>query len=82
MVCPKCGSANVSVQLLTQSKLVRRHHSILWWLCIGWWWVPCKWFFFTIPALLVKLLAPKRYKLVHTTTSVCLCQNCGYHWNA
>ncbi len=80
MVCPKCKSENVTVSVVTETQLKDKHHGILWWLCIGWWWVPIKWLCFTLPALIVKIFAPKRQKLKQTHRSVCVCQNCGYRW--
>ena len=35
--CPQCGSTNVNVQMVTDTKLVDKHHGCLWWVCIGWW---------------------------------------------
>lgn len=81
MKCPKCGSENVTVQALTESKLVDQHHGVLWWLLIGFWWVPVKWICFTGLALLVKIFTHKKQQLKQTTKSVCVCQNCGNHWN-
>lgn len=80
MVCPKCGSENVNVQVVTQTQLITKHRGIIWWVCIGWWWVPIKWLFLTVPALIVKIFAPKRQKLKQSTASVCVCQNCGHKW--
>lgn len=80
MVCPKCGAQNVNVQMVTETQLSKKHHSIIWWLLIGWYWVPIKWLVFTLPALIVKIFAPKRQKLTSTHKSVCVCQNCAYHW--
>ena len=60
MKCPKCGSTNISVQIISETQLKEQHHGIFWWLLIGWWWIPIKWIFFTIPALIVKIFAPKR----------------------
>jgi transcription elongation factor Elf1 len=82
MKCPKCGSENVSVQMVTETQLVDKHHGIIWWICIGWWWIFIKWLVFTLPALIVKIFAPKKQKLKQKQKSVCVCQNCGYHWEA
>ena len=82
MVCPKCGSSNVNVQVVTETQLKNKHHGIFWWLCIGWWWIPIKWIFLTIPALIVKIFAPKKQKLKTKQISVCVCQNCGHSWKA
>ena len=82
MTCPKCGSTNVNVQMVTQSKLVDKHHGILWWLFNGWWWLFFKWLFLKIPALIVKIFVPKSQKLKQKQVSMCVCQNCGYNWKA
>lgn len=82
MRCPKCGSTNVMVNVVQQTKLVDKHHGIIWWVCIGWYWIPIKWLFFTLPALIVKIFVPKRQKIKQKTKSVCICQNCGHNWRA
>lgn len=82
MKCPKCGSENVSVQIVTDAHLVDQHHGCLWWLCVGWWWIPVKWICFTVPALLLKIFVPKRQKLQQSQHTECVCQNCGHHWKA
>ena len=82
MICPRCRSTNVSVQVVNQPKLKEKRPGILWWLLIGWWWVPTKWLLLFVPALLVKLFAPKRYKLKNKTVTLCVCQHCGRTWRA
>lgn len=80
MVCPKCKSENVSVQIVNEIKLKNKHHGIIWWLCVGWWWIPCKWLFLTIPALFAKIFIPKRQKAVNKTQKKYVCQSCTYTW--
>ena len=80
MICPHCNSARVSVQMVSEVHQRRKYHGVLWWLFIGWWWLPIKWLFFTLPALIVKLLVPKRYETTVSHKSVFVCQDCGYHW--
>lgn len=82
MVCPKCKSENVNAQIVNEITLVDKHHGIIWWICIGWWWILIKWLAFTIPALIVKIFAPKKHRTVNKQKSVWVCQNCGYKWNA
>ena len=82
MICPKCKSANVSVQVINQTKLKTKHHNIFWWLFIGWWWVPVKWVFLLLHALIVKIFAPKRYKTKNVAVTMCTCQQCAYTWKA
>lgn len=82
MYCPKCGSANVNVQMVTDTQLKNKHHGCLWWLCIGCWWVPIKWLLLTVPALIFKIFVPKRQKVKTTHRTMCVCQNCGHSWNA
>ena len=82
MFCPKCGSEKVNVQMVSEAQLAPKHHGILWWVFIGWWWLPFKWLFFPLLALLAKIFAPKRQKIITSHKSMCVCQNCGYSWNA
>lgn len=80
MKCPKCGSENVSVQIVTKSKLVDKHHGVIWWLCVGWWWLFFKWIFLTLPALLFKIFGHKRQKIKTKTFKEAVCQSCGHSW--
>lgn len=83
MTCPKCHSDNVNVQMVTETKLVKkRRHGIVWWLLVGWWWVPIWWLFFTLPALIVSMIRPKNYATEVKHHSMCVCQSCGHHWEA
>ena len=79
MTCPKCGSDSITIQVVNEAKLKTKHHSIIWWLCIGWWWMMIKWLLFTVPALFIKLfgLGHKRQKIVNITRKKAVCQNCG-----
>lgn len=81
MQCKKCGSENVNIQMVSESQLKTKHHSILWWIFIGWWLELCLWFFLTIPRLLIALFGHKKQKLVTKHSSVAICQNCGHSWN-
>lgn len=80
MRCPRCGSEDVQVQMVSEAQLKEVHHGIFWWLCIGWWWLPFKWLFLTIPALIVKIFAPKKYKIKTSHKSMAVCQHCGHNW--
>ncbi len=81
MVCKKCGSNNVNIQVVNEQKLVTKHHGILWWICIGWWWIPVKWIFLTIPALLFAIFVGRRKQIKNIQKKVAVCQNCGNTWN-
>ena len=86
MICPKCGSSNVTVNTFqentgsvstsrTQSKYREKGHGCLWWLLIGWWWWIVDlftWIFLFIPRLILRLFrAPfKRKKYVGTSSTV------------
>ena len=80
MTCPKCGSTDVTIQMVTDYDMKNKHHGIIWWICVGCWWVPLKWILFTIPALIVKIFKPKRQKIKTTTRKMCVCQTCGHSW--
>ena len=78
--CPKCGSKNVTIQVINEQKLITKHHGILSWCCIGWWWIPIKWIFLTIPALFAAIFIGKRKKIKNITKKIKVCQNCGHTW--
>lgn len=80
MVCPKCKSENVSVQVINEVEIKKKHHGVFWWTCVGWWWLPIKWLCFTLPALIVKIFGRKKQKVVNKQKTVCVCQNCGNRW--
>lgn len=80
MKCPKCGSENTTVQVVTETELYEKKHGILWKICIGWWWIPVKWFFAFLPALIVKIFRPKKYRTKSTHKSMAVCQDCGHKW--
>lgn len=80
MRCSKCGSENVTCQVVSEMKITNKHHGIIWWLLIGFWWIPVKWVMFTVPALILKILSPKRQQIKQTNHTVCICQSCGNKW--
>lgn len=77
MYCPKCGSNNVTVQIISEQHLVERKHSVWWWLFFGWYWVPIKWICFFWLALLAKIFAPKKVDIKSTHRRKFVCNNCG-----
>ncbi len=80
IMCPRCHSTNVNVQVINQVQLQNVHHGCAWWLFVGWWWIPVKWIFFTVPALIIKLFKPKKQRIVNHMHSTAVCQNCGHNW--
>lgn len=80
MICEKCGSDNINIQITTETKLVTKHHGIIWWICIGFWWVPIKWIFLTVPALLAAIFIGKRKKIKNINHKMAVCQKCGNNW--
>ena len=81
MTCPKCNSENVKMQITNEVHLKNKHHSCLWWLFIGCWWVPFKWLFLTFPALLFKIFGHKKQRAINKQKAYSVCQSCGYRWN-
>lgn len=78
--CEKCGSSNVQVQLLNQMDLKVKRKGIIWWLLIGWWFIPIKWFCFFWLALIIKIFKPKKYKTINRVKKHFVCNNCGHSW--
>lgn len=78
MVCPKCGSNNVTVQLMNVKKkkgfiarfllffikLLILILSFLWWLIL----------------MLLSLVIPALRSKKEVMGKFCVCQNCGYSW--
>ena len=81
MICPKCNSNNVSANVVNEVTLKNQHHGIVWWICVGWWWVFIKWIVFTVPALILAIFGHKKQKAVNKQKTVCVCQSCGYRWD-
>lgn len=83
MKCKKCGSENVQIQVINEQSLKTVHHSILWWIIIGFWWVPIKWLIFSVPALLTKIFGwgHKKQKIINKTRKKAVCQSCGNTWD-
>lgn len=82
MQCPKCGSENVNAQMVSETVLKKKHHSIWYWLFIGWWLHPIMWLFLTLPMIIIKIFKPKNYKTKTTHSSMWVCQSCGNSWKA
>lgn len=83
MICPKCQSDNVNVQIVNEAQLVKANHGCMWWIIIGWWWIPVKWIFLTVPALIFKIFGVGgKKKIVNIQKKMCVCQKCGHTWNA
>lgn len=84
MVCPNCNSNNVTIQVVNEVQLKNKHHGIIWWLLIGWWWIPIKWICFFVPALFIKLfgIGHKKQKAINKTVKKAVCQDCGNVFNA
>lgn len=82
-ICPVCNSTNVTIQVVNESILKNKHHSIIWWIFIGWWFVPLMWICFFWIKLFIKLfgLGHKKQKIVNKTIKKAVCQSCGNSWN-
>lgn len=76
-------------------KFKQKGHGILWWVFIGWWWLFIDfilWICFFPLRLVLQLFKKKKYvgkgASVSTTKniveyrSMCLCKDCGHHWDA
>ena len=82
MECKKCGSDNVNAQVVSETKISTKRNGIIYWLLVGWWWIPLKWLVFTIPALIFKIFSPKKYKSKTKHITKFVCHDCGNTWNA
>lgn len=71
LVCPKCGSENVTVQAVTETKTKHRG-------CLGW---AC-WIFLAIVTIGLIIIIPliTNSKSKSKTHTEAICQNCGHRW--
>lgn len=81
MICPKCKSENVKIEMVTEQKFKEKKKGLLYWLVIGWWLEPLLWLFLTVPKLIYELFKPKKYKVKSKIKKFAICQNCGHSWN-
>ena len=82
MICQKCGSGNVTVQMVLETKTKKKRRGIIYWLCFGWLFEMMLWLFLTLPMLIIAIFKPKRYKSKTIHKTMCICQACGYSWKA
>ena len=73
MTCPKCGSENVNVQIVTKVKTKHRG-------CFGWF----LWIMLAICTFGLILIIPAltNSKTKTKEKKVAVCQNCGHTWDA
>ncbi len=80
MICPKCKSTNVNIQMVSDTFSKRQHHSLGYWILIGWWLEILLWIFLTLPRLLLFIFLPKNKKTVTIQHKMAICQLCGHSW--
>ena len=80
MTCPKCKGENCTVQMVTDTKTVKKTHGLLYNIFIGWWLFAIKWIFLTIPALIFKIFGVGGKKVVTEQHKYGVCQSCGHNW--
>ena len=82
MTCPKCESENVTVQVVSETQLKKKHHGLIYWLFFGWLVDMVLWLVLTLPMLIIAIFKPRRNKMKTKHKSMWLCHNCGHHWEA
>jgi len=75
MVCPKCGSNNVNVQMVqTSAKTKHNGRGLLWGICRG------LLILFTCGLWLLVGKSKGKSKTKIKNKSMCICQNCSNNW--
>lgn len=82
MNCQKCGSEDVTVQMVSETKIKKKRRGIIYWLCFGWLFEMMMWLFLTLPMLIIKIFKPRKYKSKTVHKTMCVCQACGHSWTA
>lgn len=78
MICPRCGSNNVNVNVINEV-YQKPQHGVLWWIFIGWWWRILWFIFFGMWYILWRALRGGK-KTVNVQRTMCVCQTCGHSW--
>ena len=78
MVCPKCGSNIVNINVINEVK-EKPEHSVLWWIFVGWWW-RLLWFIFFGWWYMIYRAVKGSKKTVNVQKTYAVCQNCGHKW--
>lgn len=76
MKCPKCGSDNTRVELVTTNKIERKKN-FLYWIFFVWFDVVI-WILFFLPRLIIQFLKKDKTTIVSKTEKHLVCDNCGY----
>lgn len=80
VICKKCGSNKVDIQMVERTQIKRKKKTLLYWIAFGWLIEIMLWFFLTVPKLIFELFKPSRYKVKTKLEKIAVCQNCGYSW--
>lgn len=89
MMCPKCGSENVTSeqrQAVNVSVKMKRGNGCLWWLLLGWIYliyVMFVWMFKIMYFICIGwwvAILQKRNQAKHNNAVIHICQNCGNRW--
>ena len=75
MKCKHCGQ-EMEMQIINEVN-IKKGHSLIWWLLVGWWYKPTMYFLFGVFYLLFVLIF-KKQKAVNKLKKVYVCKNCGY----
>lgn len=76
MICPKCGSDKINVQIINDFKQKKRGCLTILFVFT----IKLILFFFNIIIWLISLLIPKKQKIKVTQHKMAICQNCGHSW--
>lgn len=78
--CPKCGSPNTNVQIVTTQRIRRKYRNIIMWI-LFWWWIELALWIFAFPLrFLMMLFRGKRYRITTRSTKHGVCQTCASSW--
>lgn len=77
IVCPKCNSTNVRVDVISSTSSQKKKRGAVYWLLIGWWLEAILWFFLTIPRLLIAVFH-QRTQVVTNHDTIAICQSCAH----
>ena len=83
LFCPKCGSTDISTQLLPIIfNNYKKRRGLGWWILIGWWWWIVDliiWLVVAIPIFIIRLSTKDENNT--SNNSIAVCNSCNHSWN-
>lgn len=80
LVCKKCGSENINVQIVESFQIKRKGKTIWYWISFVWVIDLILWFVMPVVKIILKIFKRTHYSAKTKLEKNAVCQDCGYSW--